>query len=197
MRIAVMLRTLDEKGGIGVYSRNLIETLLELDAVNEYLLLYRDPAQLGRYADRPRVSEHLPGSRGNACGTRSTVPLACRQTRRRRSSCIRSSRSRCLPACRRDGAARRGLVPARRGAVLQPPRPRLYACFHAALSAQGRGRHLGLAAHDRRLRRIFRSARGQGSHCLFRARPAFPARDRSDGPGCRAAANTACRNATC
>ena len=54
MRIAVMLRTLDEKGGIAVYSRNLVETLLDLDPANQYELLYRSPEHLGRYAGRPR-----------------------------------------------------------------------------------------------------------------------------------------------
>jgi len=79
MRIAVMLRTLDEKGGIGVYSRNLIETLLELDAANEYLFLYRDPAQLGRYAGRPHVAEHLLPARSKAWWDQVSVPRACRR----------------------------------------------------------------------------------------------------------------------
>ena len=38
MRIGVMLRTLDEKGGVGVYSRNLIGSLLEIDDRNDYEL---------------------------------------------------------------------------------------------------------------------------------------------------------------
>jgi glycosyltransferase involved in cell wall biosynthesis len=79
MRIAVMLRALEEKGGIGVYSRNLIESLLELDTVNEYLLLYRDPVQLGRYSGRPRVTEHVLVSRGKAWWDQVSVPLACRK----------------------------------------------------------------------------------------------------------------------
>jgi glycosyltransferase involved in cell wall biosynthesis len=74
-----MLRTLDEKGGIGVYSRNLIETLLDLDARNEYLLLYRDPAQLGRYAGRRNVTEHLLRAPGKAWWDQVAVPRACRR----------------------------------------------------------------------------------------------------------------------
>ena len=74
-----MLRTLEEKGGIGVYSRNLIETLLELDPVNEYLLLYRNPGQLGRYAGRSRVSEHLLAAHGKAWWDQVSVPRACHQ----------------------------------------------------------------------------------------------------------------------
>ena len=79
MRIALMLRTLDEQGGIGVYSRNLIETLLELDAANEYLLLYRSAAQLGRYAGRPRVTEHLLQAPNKAWWDQVSVPLVCRR----------------------------------------------------------------------------------------------------------------------
>jgi glycosyltransferase involved in cell wall biosynthesis len=72
-----MLRTLEEKGGIGVYSRNLIETLLDVDPVNEYLLLYRDAAQLGRYAGRTRVTEHLLPARGKAWWDQVSVPRVC------------------------------------------------------------------------------------------------------------------------
>ena len=79
MRIAVMLRTLDEKGGIGVYSRNLIETLLDLDVRNHYDLLYRDPAQLGRYAARPNVAEHVLAARSKALWDQWAVPRACRR----------------------------------------------------------------------------------------------------------------------
>ncbi|MEX2150378.1 MAG: glycosyltransferase family 1 protein [Steroidobacteraceae bacterium] len=76
-----MLRTLDEKGGIGVYSRNLIETLLQLDAVNEYLLLYRSQSQLGRYAGRANVTEHLLPAQGKAWWDQVSVPRACRRLR--------------------------------------------------------------------------------------------------------------------
>lgn len=76
MRIAVMLRSLDEKGGIGVYTANLVETLLSLDRENEYLLLYRDPANVGRYAERPNVREKVVRGRNNAVWDQIGVPLA-------------------------------------------------------------------------------------------------------------------------
>jgi glycosyltransferase involved in cell wall biosynthesis len=79
VRIAVMLRTLDEKGGIGVYSRNLVETLLEIDGRNEYLLLYRNPDHLGRYGDRPNVTERVLAVRSKALWDQVAVPLACRR----------------------------------------------------------------------------------------------------------------------
>ena len=43
MRIGVMLRTLDEKGGVGVYSRNLLETLLERAGERKVLIFGTDP----------------------------------------------------------------------------------------------------------------------------------------------------------
>jgi len=79
VRIAVMLRTLEEKGGIGVYSRNLTEALLELDTRNEYHLLYRNREQLGRYAGRPNVTEHLLEAGNKALWDQWRVPWACRE----------------------------------------------------------------------------------------------------------------------
>jgi glycosyltransferase involved in cell wall biosynthesis len=81
MRIAVMLRTLDENGGIGVYTRNLIETLLSIDAENEYVLLYRNPAHVGRFAGHPNVTERLVHGRYKAVWDQIGVPLALRRER--------------------------------------------------------------------------------------------------------------------
>ena len=63
MKIGIMLRALGEKQGVGVYSQNLLDHLLALDAQNEYFLYYRDPSFLGRYANRNNVVERLV--RGN------------------------------------------------------------------------------------------------------------------------------------
>lgn len=59
MRIGMMLRTFDEKGGIGVYSRNLTRELIERDEQNEYVLFYRTTRHLGQHAAHPRVRERL------------------------------------------------------------------------------------------------------------------------------------------
>lgn len=76
MRIAVMLRSLDEKGGIGVYTRNLLEALFSVDAQNEYVLLYRNSANLGRFGDRPRVVERVVRGWNVALWDQVGVPLA-------------------------------------------------------------------------------------------------------------------------
>jgi len=81
MRIAVMLRTLDEHGGIGVYTRNLIETLLSLDTENEYVLLYRNPANMGRFGGRRNVTERVVAGRHTAVWDQIMVPLALRRER--------------------------------------------------------------------------------------------------------------------
>jgi glycosyltransferase involved in cell wall biosynthesis len=81
MRIAVMLRSLDEKGGIGVYTRNLIDTLLSIDHENEYLLLYRDPANMGRFAGRTNLREKIVRGSNNAVWDQIGVPLALRGER--------------------------------------------------------------------------------------------------------------------
>ncbi len=51
MRIGVMLRTIDEDQGIGIYTRNLVPRLLRLDPNNDYLLIYRSPERLHRFAE--------------------------------------------------------------------------------------------------------------------------------------------------
>ena len=55
MRIGIMLRSLDEHGGIGVYTRYLTEELLYLDRENQYVLFYRNPAHIGRFAQYGNV----------------------------------------------------------------------------------------------------------------------------------------------
>jgi glycosyltransferase involved in cell wall biosynthesis len=57
MRIGIMLRAYDRPGGIGVYSRNIVRHLLQLDQENQYLLLYNRPDHLGAYGHLPNVSE--------------------------------------------------------------------------------------------------------------------------------------------
>jgi glycosyltransferase involved in cell wall biosynthesis len=57
MRIGIMLRCIDEKGGIGVYTRNIVQELLKVDQQNEYRLFYSNEANLGRYAGYQNAKE--------------------------------------------------------------------------------------------------------------------------------------------
>jgi glycosyltransferase involved in cell wall biosynthesis len=77
MRIGVMLRTLDELGGIGMYTRYLIRELLELDKKNHYFLFYRNPENLGRFADRINVKEINIRPYNKILWDQVGVPLAC------------------------------------------------------------------------------------------------------------------------
>lgn len=52
-----MLRNFEELGGIAVYTRELLEHLLEIDSANEYFIFYGAEEPLGTYADRPNVRE--------------------------------------------------------------------------------------------------------------------------------------------
>lgn len=81
MRIGIMLRTLAERQGIGVYTHCLIDELLRLDTVNEYVLFYRDDTFLGRYADPPRVKECVVKARNKALWDQVAVPRAARRAR--------------------------------------------------------------------------------------------------------------------
>jgi glycosyltransferase involved in cell wall biosynthesis len=73
-----MLRSLDEKGGIGVYTRYVTETLLRLDRQNNYVLFYRDRANVGRFAQYPNVTECVVRGWGKVGWDQVGIPLACR-----------------------------------------------------------------------------------------------------------------------
>lgn len=54
-----MLRSLDEMGGVGIYSRFLIQHLITLDTKNTYLLFYKNPANIGKYRHHQNVEEYF------------------------------------------------------------------------------------------------------------------------------------------
>jgi len=72
-----MLRSLDEHGGIGVYTRYLTEELLDLDRENQYVLLYRNPAHIGRFARYGNVVERIVKAPNKALWDQVAVPYAC------------------------------------------------------------------------------------------------------------------------
>jgi len=41
MRIGVTLRNVTEKGGVGLYTRNILKNLLKIDKDNQYILFYK------------------------------------------------------------------------------------------------------------------------------------------------------------
>jgi glycosyltransferase involved in cell wall biosynthesis len=77
MRIGLMLRAFDEKGGIGVYTRNLVSELLCLDHKNQYILFFRYAHNLGRFAHHDNASERLVKAPNKAVWDQIAIPLAC------------------------------------------------------------------------------------------------------------------------
>lgn len=59
MKIAVMIRAMDQDDGIGYGIERLVEKMLELDQQNSYLLLYRTRKRFGRFSGYPNVKEVL------------------------------------------------------------------------------------------------------------------------------------------
>lgn len=75
MKIGVMLRAIDEKQGIGIYTQNLMDHLLALDTKNEYILFYRNPQFLGRYARHRHVREKLVAAPNKVIWDQVSIPL--------------------------------------------------------------------------------------------------------------------------
>ena len=76
-----MLRSLDEKGGIGVYTRYITETLLALDRRNQYLLFYQNENNIGSFAHFDHVAERLVRGWGKVGWDQVGIPGACRRER--------------------------------------------------------------------------------------------------------------------
>ncbi|HRQ37281.1 MAG TPA: glycosyltransferase family 1 protein [Chloroflexota bacterium] len=76
-----MLRAYDEKGGIGVYSRNIVPELLRLNRGHEFVLYYRNVAHLGLFAGCEGVTERLIHGSNKAFWDQVAIPRACRHDR--------------------------------------------------------------------------------------------------------------------
>jgi glycosyltransferase involved in cell wall biosynthesis len=73
----MMLRAFDEQGGVGVYTRNLVRELLDIDSRNEYLLFYRNAANIGRFASNNNVTECVVRAPNKALWDQIAIPYAC------------------------------------------------------------------------------------------------------------------------
>jgi len=79
MKIGVMLRTIDERQGIGIYTENLMREMLDIDRENEYLLMYRNSEFVGTFGDRSNVKEVAVEARGKALWDQVAVPRVARR----------------------------------------------------------------------------------------------------------------------
>jgi glycosyltransferase involved in cell wall biosynthesis len=57
MKIAICLRTWGEKGGIGGYTRNLLNELIPLGVDHQFILLYQDDSHVGQFGQYGNVRE--------------------------------------------------------------------------------------------------------------------------------------------
>lgn len=57
--IGVMLRHIGDKGGITVYTKNILNHMLKLDRRNRYILFFTEESRLGNYKEYPNVEEVL------------------------------------------------------------------------------------------------------------------------------------------
>jgi glycosyltransferase involved in cell wall biosynthesis len=79
MRIGIMLRSIDEKGGVGVYTRNIVKELLQLDQKNIYILFYANPSNLGLFSQHANVTEFWVRGWNKAHWDQIAIPRACRR----------------------------------------------------------------------------------------------------------------------
>ena len=81
MRIGIMLRSIDEKGGVGVYTRNIVKELLQLDHKNEYFLFYANLSNRGLFSHHKNVRELWVKGRNKAAWDQVAIPRACHRER--------------------------------------------------------------------------------------------------------------------
>lgn len=81
MRIGIMLRHINELGGINVYTKNIIRSLLKIDNKNEYILLYRNSKELGLFSNYANVEEHTLKSYNKLWWDQIAVPRFARKER--------------------------------------------------------------------------------------------------------------------
>ena len=81
MRIGLMLRSADEKGGIGVYTRNITRELIAAGKDHEFVLFYRNPRNTGSFEGSERVRELLVEAPGKLLWDQVAIPRACRRER--------------------------------------------------------------------------------------------------------------------
>jgi len=77
MRIGIMLRSYDEYGGIGIYTRNLIKELLKIDRNNQYVLFYKNAASMGNFSHYSNVKERRVKLGHKLLWDQIAIPFAC------------------------------------------------------------------------------------------------------------------------
>jgi glycosyltransferase involved in cell wall biosynthesis len=80
VRIGIMLRHYDQHGGgVRVYTRKLLQALLDLHTGHEFVFFFRNPASLGNYASNSQVKEVALSAPSVLLWDQVAVPLAVRR----------------------------------------------------------------------------------------------------------------------
>ena len=74
MKIGFMVRNLNERGGINVYTVNLIENILKQKTNDEFVIIYNDKKFLGKYSAFANVKEFLVKSNNKIIWDQIKVP---------------------------------------------------------------------------------------------------------------------------
>jgi glycosyltransferase involved in cell wall biosynthesis len=77
MRIGIMLRAIQEKGGIGIYTRHITRELIELGRDHHFTLFYSDHTHLGRFSEYSHVTERYLNAPNKAAWDQIIVPIEC------------------------------------------------------------------------------------------------------------------------
>lgn len=81
MKIGIMLRAIDEKFGIGIYTQNIVESLLKLNGEHQYVLFYNAEKHLGKYSHQPNVEEKVVKAFSKLLWDQIAIPLAAKQAK--------------------------------------------------------------------------------------------------------------------
>ncbi len=74
MKIGFMVRNLNERGGINVYTVNLIENILKQNTNDKFIIIYNDKKFLGKYSSFPDVKEFYIKSKSKIIWDQIKVP---------------------------------------------------------------------------------------------------------------------------
>lgn len=74
MKIGICVRSWEELGGIGVYTRNIVTNLLNLDQKNQYFLFFANKESLGKFSDYQNVREVYVPSKGKLMWDQAAIP---------------------------------------------------------------------------------------------------------------------------
>jgi hypothetical protein len=77
MRIGIMLRAYEEKGGVGVYTRNITRHLVEHAPQHEFFLYFSNQNSLDAYAVYPNAHARFAETPSTYSSTQSSLCHSC------------------------------------------------------------------------------------------------------------------------